>query len=161
MNFAENPRKFQRIFYRKMRWKCWQKFWGISLNSFRGISHSSFRGISLNSFRQISLNSFRGISHNPFLGISRNTFQGFFLKFLLLQFWKITCENVDQICGGKFFRTNSWEFPGNYSQDFLKPTSGISWHNLIYSWVNSRTVRPNCSEYLNNYLDCPSNFLEV
>ena len=30
----------------------------------------------------------------------------------------------------KFFRTNSWEFPGNYSQDFLKSSLGISWNIL-------------------------------
>ena len=30
----------------------------------------------------------------------------------------------------KFFRTYSWEFPGNFSQDFLKSSSGISWHIL-------------------------------
>ena len=29
-----------------------------------------------------------------------------------------------------FFQTNSWEFPGTYSQGFLKSSSGISW-NII------------------------------
>ena len=30
----------------------------------------------------------------------------------------------------KFFRTHSWEFPWNYSQDVLKRSSGISWNIL-------------------------------
>jgi len=35
-----------------------------------------------------------------------------------------------EISSKKLFRTNFWEFPGNYSQDFLKSSSGISWNTL-------------------------------
>ena len=35
--------------------------------------------------------------------------------------------------------SNSWEFPGNHSQDFFKSSSGISWLFSAYSWVLSLT----------------------
>ena len=37
-------------------------------------------------------------------------------------------DKPEKICSKKVFRTDSWEFPWNYSQDFLKSSSGISWN---------------------------------
>ena len=75
---------------------------GISWNPFQGFSHNSIQGISCNQLQEISCCQFCRQSLWKFLGIS--------IK--------------------KFFKTNSWEFPGNYSQDFLKSSSGISWNIL-------------------------------
>ena len=103
-NFAENPRKFSRIFpgnprkfpgifHRKIRWKCRQLFPGIFRNPFRGTRSEEFL-----------------VTHSE--------------EFLVTN----SSEKPEKICSKKVFRTNSWEFPGNYSQDFLKSSSGISWN---------------------------------
>ena len=101
--------------------KSWQQFWGIFRNPFQGISYNQVWWISCNPFWGISLLSKEFLVTN-----SR--------EFPVTNSTKITGENVDKICG------SSWEFPeksssepipGNfYSQDFLKSSSGISWHIL-------------------------------
>ena len=142
-NFAENPRKFLGIFPRnsrkfpRIRWKCRQKFGVISRTPFLGISCIPLRRISRSPFWCISRNPFQGISHNPFWeiahksfwGISLNQYQGISLKNNLRK-CRPNLGKFLEISREKFFITNSWDFPGNYFQDFLKSFSEISWDIL-------------------------------
>ena len=115
INLAENPRKFPGIFHRKIRWKCRQLFLGISHNPFRGTRSEEFL-----------------VTHSEeiLITLSKEFLVTNSMEFLVTN----SAEKPEKMStSDKFFRTNSWEFPGNYSQDFLKSSSGIS----AYSWVNS------------------------
>ena len=123
-NFAENPRKFSRIFpgnppkfpgifHRKIRWKCRQLFPGIFRNPFRGTRSEEFL-----------------VTHSEeiLVTLSKEFLVTNSREFLVTN----SSEKPEKICSKKVLRTNSWEFPWNYSQDFLKSFS-------VYSWVNSLT----------------------
>ena len=100
-------------------------FPGLCQNPFWGISRNPFQGISCNPYKGISWNPFWGISHNPIWGISHNQFQEISLENNPRKCW----PNLGKflvISRDKFFRTNSWEFPGNYSLEFPKSSSEIS-----------------------------------
>ena len=97
---------------------------------------------------QESFLGIRGNSHESFTGKSSENVDSFSQKFLVTHSEKIlvtlsneflvtnsreflftnSSEKPEKICSKKVFRTNSWEFPWNYSQDFLKNSSGISWN---------------------------------
>ena len=101
--FPRNPQKFPGTFHRKIRWKCRQKFRGISRYPFLGISCIPFWGIS----------------HNPFWCISRNPFQGI----SRYQFQVISLENNLRKC-----RPNLGKFSGISREKFLiNQFLGISW----------------------------------
>ena len=115
-NFAEfpgifpgNPRKFPGIFHRKIRWKCRQLFPGISRYQFRGTRSEEFL-----------------VTHSEeiLVTLSKEFLVTNSREFLVTN----SSEKPEKICSKKVFRTNSWEFPWNYSQDFLKNSSGISWN---------------------------------
>ena len=114
--FSGNPRKFPGIFYWKIWWKCWQLFQGISRNSFRGIRYKKFL---LTHSEEILI-----ILSKEFLVTNSG-------EFLVTN----SAENPEKM--STKFVGNYWEFqvkssskpiPGNYSQDFLKSSSGISWN---------------------------------
>ena len=106
-NFAENPRKFPGIF--PIRWKCRQLFPGISRYQFRGTRSEEFL-----------------VTHSEeiLVTLSKEFLVTNSREFLVTN----SSEKPEKICSKKVFRTNSWEFPWNYSQDFLKNSSGISWN---------------------------------
>ena len=115
--FPGNPRKFPGIFHRKIRWKCRQLFPGISRNPFRGNRSEEFLVTHSEEFL---------VTHSEEIIVTLS--KEFLVKnsreFLVTN----SSEKPEKICSKKVFRTNSWEFPWNYSQDFLKNSSGKSWN---------------------------------
>ena len=119
-NFTENPRKFpgifpgnQRkfpgIFHRKIQWKCRQLFPGISHNPFQGTRSEEFL-VTHSEEILVTLSKEFLVTNSREFPVSNSS------------------EKPEKIFSEKVFRTNSWEFPGNYSQDFLKSSSGKSWN---------------------------------
>ena len=112
--FPRNPRKFPGIFHRKIRWKCQQKFQGISCNPFLGISCIPFQGISCNPFQ--------GISHHLIWGISFHQLQGISLENNL----RNCQQNKGNSC--EFPEKSSLEpIPGNFLGTIPKILLEISW----------------------------------
>ena len=114
----------------KIRGNSQESFLGI-----RGNSQESFTGKSGEKCRQL----FPGISRNPFRGTRSEEFLVTHSEEILVTLSKEflvtnsreflvtnSSEKPEKICSKMVFRTNSWEFPWNYSQDFLKNSSGIS-----------------------------------
>ena len=99
--FPGNPRKFPEIFHRKIQWKCQQLYPGISRNPFRGTRSEEFL-----------------VTHSEeiLVTLSKEFLVTNSREFLVAN----SSEKPEKICSKKVFRTNSWEFPWNYSQDFLK-----------------------------------------
>jgi len=96
------------------------------LRKIRGNSQESFRG----KFPGISRNPFRGTKSEEFLVTHSEeilvTLSKEFLVTNTREFLVTNSSEKPKICSEKVFRTNSWEFPGNYSPDFHKSSSGIS-----------------------------------
>ena len=115
--FPGNPRKFPGIFHRKIRWKCLQLFPGISRNPFRGTRSEEFLVTHSEEFL---------VTHSEeiLVPLSKEFLESNSREFLVTNY----SEKPEKICSEKVFRTNSWKFPWNYSQDFLKSSSGISWN---------------------------------
>ena len=109
LNFPGNPRKFRVNLSQENPVKMSTAFpWGISQYQFRGTLSEEFLVTHSEEIEFLVTNS-----------AQKN--------------WRKCRQNLWKFLGissKKFFRTNSWEFPGNYSQDFLQGSTGISWNIL-------------------------------
>ena len=123
--FSGNPRKFPGIFHRKIRWKCQQLFPGISRNPFQGTRSEEFLVTHSEEFLVTNSKEFLvTASEEILITLSKEFLVTNSREFLVAN----SSEKPGKICSKKVSRTNSWEFPWNYSQDFLKSSSGISWN---------------------------------
>ena len=102
-----------------------RKICGNSQESFLGIcgnSQESFTGKSGENVDSFSQEFLVTHSQEILVTLSKEFLVTNSREFLVTN----SSEKPEKICNEKVFRTNSWEFPWNYSQDILKSSSGIS-----------------------------------
>ena len=108
---------FQVTILRKILGNSQESFLGI-----RGNSQESFTGKSGENVDSFSQEFLVTISEEILVTLSKEFLVTNSREFLVTN----SSGKPEKICSKKVFRTNSWEFPWNYSQDFLKNSSRIS-----------------------------------
>ena len=149
-NFVENPRKFpgifpgnsrkfQGIFHRKIWWKWQQLFRGISCNPFRGTMSKEFL---VTHFKEVLIT----LSKEFLVTNSRE----FLVTNSAEKPEKMSTKFV-KIFGNFQRKVLQNQFLGNYSQDFLKSSWGVSW-NILSIHLSKFTNRDLGSTVVNNYI---------